>query len=88
MNITDALGTTVLAAAVAAAFTFCAGPARAEDRIGPVLEVFGCTVMTPDRLDCNREWYDMEGTMQDCELVALSLRTNPGIMKAVCHFEH
>lgn len=31
MNITDALGTAVLAAVVAAAFTFCAGPARADE---------------------------------------------------------
>lgn len=88
MNIPDALGTAVLAAVVAAAFTFCAGPARAEDRVGPVLEVFGCSVMTADQLECRREWYDVEGVMQDCENIAAALRTNPGIVKAVCHFEH
>lgn len=54
----------------------------------PVLEVYGCPVMTQDKLECKRELYDIDGTYDDCELIAQSLRTNPGIIKSVCHFQH
>lgn len=84
----NALGTAVLVAVLAAAFAFCAGPARADGRVGPVLEVFGCAVMTADQLECRREWYAVEGVPQDCENIATALRTNSGIIEAVCHFEH
>lgn len=63
---------------------------KAEEFSGghPVLEVYGCPVMTQDKLECKRELYDIDGTYDDCELIAQSLRTNPGIIKSVCHFQH